>query len=83
MKLKRMLSYLVVTMVIGVLLYYFSGPEPRYCKKSFEERGDTVVMFSTRWCPYCKKARKLFSNNQVNFCEYDVSTSTENQTLKL
>lgn len=76
---KRIPFYLAVSVGIVALLYYFSGPEPRYCDKPFEARADTVVMFSTRWCPYCKKARQLFVNNQVAYCEYDVGSSSENQ----
>jgi len=78
---KHIPLYLAVTASIVVVLYYFSGPEPRYCDKPFAGSDNTVVMFSTRWCPYCKKARRLFVNNQVAFCEYDVGASSENQEL--
>ena len=78
---KHKTLYLVLALAVGVLLYYSSGPEPNYCSKSFEQRGSTVVMFSTRWCPYCKKARRLFVKNQVTYCEYDVNASTEIQSL--
>lgn len=77
----RIVLYLALTIVIGVLLYYYSGPDPRYCNKPFTEQTDSVVMFSTRWCPYCKKARKLFEKNKVAYCEYDVGSSKDNQQL--
>ena len=31
-----------------------------------------VVMYSTRWCGYCKKARKYFKANAIAFTEYDI-----------
>ncbi|MGD8926277.1 MAG: glutaredoxin family protein [Thioalkalispiraceae bacterium] len=39
------------------------------------------MMFSTRWCPYCKKARQLFAKNQVAYCEYDVDSSPQVQDV--
>lgn len=34
-----------------------------------------IVMYSTRWCGYCEKARRHFKRNQIPFREYDVETS--------
>ena len=31
-----------------------------------------VVMYSTDWCGYCKKARKYFTDNSIPFIEYDI-----------
>ena len=31
-----------------------------------------VVMYSTDWCGYCKKARKYFTDNSIPFTEYDI-----------
>lgn len=31
-----------------------------------------VVMYSTAWCPYCKKARNYFRKTGIRFVEYDV-----------
>jgi len=31
-----------------------------------------VVMYSTAWCPYCKKARNYFREKGIRFVEYDV-----------
>ncbi|CAH0992565.1 hypothetical protein SIN8267_02698 [Sinobacterium norvegicum] len=32
----------------------------------------TVIMYSTSWCGYCKKARRYFRSNNINFKEYDI-----------
>lgn len=31
-----------------------------------------VVMYSTSWCGYCKKARKHFTSKNIAFTEYDI-----------
>lgn len=33
---------------------------------------DKVVMYSTAWCGYCKKARNYFRANNIAFVEYDI-----------
>lgn len=34
-----------------------------------------VVMYSTSWCGYCKKARAYFSSNGIYVSEYDIEKS--------
>ncbi len=31
-----------------------------------------VIMYSTSWCGYCKKARSYFKKNDINYVEYDI-----------
>lgn len=38
-----------------------------------------VVMYSTQWCGYCKKAAAFFRANGIPFTEYDVETSARGQ----
>ncbi|SMF12962.1 Glutaredoxin [Alteromonadaceae bacterium Bs31] len=37
-------------------------------------RGE-VVLYSTTWCGYCKKARSLLQNSGVSFIEKDIEKS--------
>ena len=37
-----------------------------------EEAPTRVVMYSTSWCGYCKKARRYFQKNNIPFTEYDI-----------
>ncbi len=37
--------------------------------------GQKVVMYSTEWCTYCKKARKYFKKNNIQFVERDIEKS--------
>jgi len=34
-----------------------------------------VVMYTTSWCPYCERARKLLARKNVAFSEIDVESS--------
>lgn len=34
--------------------------------------GNKVIMYSTSWCGYCKKAKQYFNKNNIQFTEYDI-----------
>jgi glutaredoxin 3 len=36
-----------------------------------------VVMYTTSWCPYCDRARRLLSRKNVAFDEIDVESAPE------
>jgi len=35
-------------------------------------RNKRVVMYSTTWCGYCKKARQYFEKKSIPYTEYDI-----------
>jgi glutaredoxin len=35
-----------------------------------------VVMYATRWCPYCAKARVNFNSNHIAFNEQDIENNS-------
>ena len=37
-----------------------------------------IIMYSTRWCSYCKKAREYFRRHQFSYVEYDIEASATN-----
>lgn len=37
----------------------------------------TVTMYTTNWCPYCDRARRLLSRKKVAFVEIDVESAPE------
>lgn len=59
-------------------LIWWAIPDPEYCQKNFVQRDHQVVMFSTRWCPYCKRARDFFNEKGIQFCEYNVYKGSPN-----
>ena len=36
-----------------------------------------VVMYTTSWCPYCERARKLLNAKHVPFSEIDIESAAE------
>ena len=36
-----------------------------------------VVMYTTSWCPYCERARRLLSAKGASFSEIDVESAPE------
>jgi glutaredoxin 3 len=36
-----------------------------------------VVMYTTSWCPYCQRARKLFASKQVPIQEIDIEAAPD------
>jgi glutaredoxin 3 len=36
-----------------------------------------VVMYTTSWCPYCERARKLLAAKNVTFTEIDIESAAE------
>lgn len=55
---------------------YFSAPAtPEGHGQHFKS---PVIMYSTRWCPYCKKAREYFKRHQFSYVEYDIEASAKN-----
>ena len=39
--------------------------------------GPVVVMYTTSWCPYCDRARKLLARKGVAFSEVDVESAPQ------
>ena len=35
-------------------------------------KQERVVLYSTSWCPYCRKARAYLNRNGITFTEYDI-----------
>ena len=36
----------------------------------------SVIIYSTSWCGYCKKAKKYFNKNNIKFTEYDIENNS-------
>ena len=46
-------------------------------KSNRSSRGKYVVMYSTSWCGYCRKARNYMRSENIPFEEYDIEKSAE------
>jgi len=50
----------------------YLDPEPKKVTANLPHGG--LVMYCTRWCPECRKARNLFSQYNIKYTEVDVMT---------
>jgi glutaredoxin 3 len=42
-----------------------------------------IVMYTTNWCPYCERARKLLKSKGATFNEIDVESAAEKRAEML
>lgn len=47
----------------------------RYVKEQEQEEKQQVIMYSTQWCGYCRKARNYFKEKGILYTEYDIEGS--------
>ena len=43
--------------------------------------SSNIVLFSTAWCTYCAKVRRLFDKNNIVYHEYDIEKSEKARSL--
>jgi len=75
------MNYKEVIVAVGVLVLLFKLDvleNPFQGKPAFVDGySDEVVFYSTSWCGYCKKARKLLDEEGIEYTEYDIERSTK------
>ena len=49
--------------------------DPTLVTTNKKSNGKSVVMYSTSWCGYCKKARQHFKRNKIPYQEHDIEKS--------
>lgn len=60
--------------------YNYQAP-PQTTKSTQKTKGK-VVLYTTSWCPYCKKARQHLKKSSVRFTEYDIEKNVPAQAMK-
>lgn len=46
-------------------------------RPSLEKKKADVVLYTTSWCPYCRRARDYLRSKGIGFTEYDVERDKE------
>lgn len=41
-----------------------------------EAKHDNVILYATSWCGYCKRTRAFLAENNIQYTEYDIETTT-------
>jgi len=58
---------------------YKALPSPPKSKQRIKGK---VILYTTSWCPYCKKAREHLKKLRIKFTEYDIEKNAQAQTRK-
>ena len=73
MKKILLLCLLVFTYQKWDAINLYLDPPPDYSA----QHGGKAILYSTAWCGYCEKTRKLLSANNIPYFEYDIEKSPE------
>jgi len=71
---------LVIAAIAAVYAWSHYGRQPQVIENHaqyFNGLEQDVIMYATSWCPYCRKMRTWFSDNNIRYFEYDIEKSTE------
>lgn len=74
----RTLDRVLNWLLIGMLLYFayrYAGLLYPSTRVASPEKAQ-VVMYATKWCPFCIEARAFFARNGINYFEYNIDKST-------
>ena len=56
-------------------------PQSQLSKQGQAQIYPKIVLFSTSWCPHCKKAKEYFTKNNIPFINRDVELDSEAMEL--
>lgn len=81
----RFLSMLILALLIGSTAAEVRGEEPTQSPLQAAPAAPKVypriVLFSTSWCPHCKRAKEYFTSNNIPFINRDVEVDGEAMQL--
>jgi len=61
-----------IRIALGVL-FLFSLADPfKWSESTITSSNKQVTMYSTSWCGYCRKARQVFTRQNIPFRELDI-----------
>jgi len=75
------LVVLMLTVAALVVLTYRPSIERVYCDEAALEQAPDVIMLGTWWCRYCYQARRYLTDNDIDYCEYDIEKSAQGEKL--
>jgi len=67
---------LLIVIVVVFFIYQQWGVNDAAAELN-QKHGSDVIMYSTSWCGYCKKARVMLNMQGVQFKEFDIEKSSE------
>ena len=82
--LSKLSGWPLLLLLVG-LVWLAANPgadvEAVHCETKQHADSVDVVMLSAEWCTYCRRARRLFVNEKISYCEHDIERSEMGQEL--
>ena len=66
----------LIVLVIAFFIYQQWGVTDASAELN-QKHGSDVIMYSTSWCGYCKKARVMLNMQGIQYKEFDIEKSSE------
>jgi len=66
-----------IKIALAALLLFFLADPFKWLETTITPSDKQVTMYSTSWCGYCRKARELFTRQNIPFRELDIEKSAE------
>ena len=66
----------VETSVVEIRINTYESPNIEAMREILNPK-DKVVMYSAAWCGVCKKAKKYFKANNIQYKDYDIDKSSK------
>ncbi len=57
--------------LVAAFLFFIADPF-KWLEPTITPNEKQVIMYSTSWCGYCRKARSLFTRQNIPFKEFDI-----------
>ena len=83
-KKKRKANGFFILALVFIAIFLFSKHESVTtvdCTPEIIANKPDVVMLGAWWCTYCYQAKKYFQHNDINYCEYDMESTTIGKQL--
>ncbi len=71
------LSAVPFRIILGVLLLFLLADPFKWLEPTITPSSKQVTMYSTSWCGYCRKARELFTRQNIPFRELDIEKNAD------
>ncbi|BAJ03523.1 glutaredoxin family protein [Shewanella violacea] len=86
-KAKTLLSYILIISAglgIGIGAKYgldLYNQQPNLISQNtnphYKGVDSKVIIYTTQWCPYCKKAKQYLTDNSIDYIERDIESGSE------
>lgn len=63
-----------VQLKINTYTHVTYAKRPRVAGPAHSANAGSVVLYGTRWCGYCKKAKAYFNARNISYVDYDIET---------